>query len=250
MPDVAWNDSYWSKQYLWTDGGEEWSQAWRGSEAQWYGSLLPRLHSFLPVQSILEIAPGRGRWTQYLLPSCNRYLGIDLSDECTSFCRRRFEDIGKASFVRNDGYSLNAAEDNSFDLIFSFDSLVHAEFDVIEHYIRQIVKKLQKNGAAFIHHSNLLEYANFPRTPHEGRGRTVSASVVANTIESAGGRIIVQEVVNWGHNELIDCFTLFGRADRGLERPPIFLRNPHYMDEAKIIAAFQSHYAVQNLYRT
>ena len=28
--------------------------------------------------------------------------------------------------------------------------------------------------------------------------------------------MIVQEVINWGCNELIDCFSLFGRADHDL----------------------------------
>jgi SAM-dependent methyltransferase len=249
MPDLAWNENYWSRQYNWCDGGEEWSEVWGGSEAQWYGSLLPRLHRFLPARSILEIAPGFGRWTKHLLPLCDRYLGIELSDECTKECKKRFALTDKASFVRNDGLSLSAAEDNAFDLIFSFDSLVHAEIDVIDNYVRQSINKLQKNGAAFIHHSNLLEFGNVVETSHR-RARTVSAPIVANIIRNAGGRMIVQEVVNWGCSGLIDCFSLFGRADRDWDKHPIYLRNPRYMDEAKIIGEFQSHYALTTVSRT
>ena len=36
------------------------------ADAQWYGSLLPRIHRFLPTGQVLEIACGYGRWTQYL----------------------------------------------------------------------------------------------------------------------------------------------------------------------------------------
>ena len=61
--------------------------------------------------------------------------------------------------------------------------------------------------------------------------------------------MIVQEVVNWGCNELIDCLSLFGRADRDPGERPVYLRNSHYMDEAKLIGEFQSHYTTQNVSR-
>jgi cyclopropane fatty-acyl-phospholipid synthase-like methyltransferase len=40
-----------------------------------------------------------------------------------------------------------------FDFVFSFDSLVHVESDVIENYLTQLAKKLKPNGIGFIHHS-------------------------------------------------------------------------------------------------
>jgi len=244
MPDLAWNESVWGGQYDWSTGGEEWSFVWGGSEAQWYGSLLPRLHRFLPARSVLEIAPGFGRWTKFLLPWCDRYLGIDLSDECINACRQRFAPVSKASFVRNDGRSLSAAADGAYDLVFSFDSLVHVEIDVIEPYVRQIIGKLQRNGVAFIHHSNLLEYGDTVAGNTGQRAKSVSAAAVADLVQGAGGRMIVQEVINWGVEEMIDCLSLLGRADRDAEKPPVFLRNPHYMLEAKLIKDFQSYYAM------
>jgi hypothetical protein len=44
MPEIAWNQATWSGGYDWKTAGEEWSETWGGSEAQWFGSLLPRLH--------------------------------------------------------------------------------------------------------------------------------------------------------------------------------------------------------------
>src|SRR5271165_1411052 len=90
MPDVAWNGKMWGQDYKWPDAGEIWSIAWGGSDAQWYGSLYPRLHCLLPTRRILEIAPGYGRWTKFLLNSCNDYLGIDLAEACITECRARF----------------------------------------------------------------------------------------------------------------------------------------------------------------
>ncbi|MGH8591225.1 MAG: hypothetical protein ACREXX_18480 [Gammaproteobacteria bacterium] len=60
MPDLQWNIASWNGSYDWSTGGEEWSEAWGGSEAQWFGSLYPRPRRRLPTGSILEIAPGWG----------------------------------------------------------------------------------------------------------------------------------------------------------------------------------------------
>ena len=70
MPELDWNKAVFDGNYDWRQGGEEWSAPWGGSEAQWFGSLYPRLHRLLPAGRILEIAPGFGRWTKFLIPAC------------------------------------------------------------------------------------------------------------------------------------------------------------------------------------
>lgn len=154
MPDLDWNKTAWGSIYAWHDSGEEWSTAWGGSEAQWFGAIFPRLHRFLPARRILEIAPGFGRWTKYLIPVCDEFVCIDLSSKCVDACRDRFAAAGHAQFFVNDGHSLAEAKDESFDLVFSFDSLVHAEADVLTSYVPQVLRKLSPGGVAFLHHSN------------------------------------------------------------------------------------------------
>ena len=107
MADLAWNVACWDGRYDWKAGGEEWSEFWGGSEPQWFGSLYPRLHRFLPAKSVLEIAPGFGRWTKFLIPNSARYIGVDLSQECVDACRRIFSNIPHATFIKNDGLSLS-----------------------------------------------------------------------------------------------------------------------------------------------
>src|SRR5271168_5240832 len=109
MPDVVWNNKLWGQDYNWPDGGEVWSIAWGGSAAQWFGSLYPLLHRRLPARRILEIAPGHGRWTKFLLGACDDYLGIDLAEACVTACRARFAAASHARFVGNDGHSLRDA---------------------------------------------------------------------------------------------------------------------------------------------
>ena len=139
MPDLQWNIASWDGSYDWSTGGEEWSQVWGGSEAQWFGSLYPRLHRRLPTGSILEIAPGYGRWTKFLISACRSYVGVDLSAECIRACESSFSGSAHARFMKNDGLSLHAVQ-GRFDLIFSFDSLVHAELNALESYIPQMLE--------------------------------------------------------------------------------------------------------------
>ena len=242
MPDLTWNKQYWDGAYDWQGRGEEWSQAWGGSESQWFGCLYPRLHRFLPVENVLEIAPGFGRWTHFLLRYVSgTYHGVDMSKECIAYCKDRFNAIAQTQFSVNDGLSLKMVKDGAFDLIFSFDSLVHAELDVHEVYIPQILRKLATNGVAFIHHSNWAS-ANEVRTNTHCRGESVSAETFAQIVSSNGGHVIIQERVNWGTDKLIDCFTLFCSNERKGLKETMRIDNPHFMMEANILRDVHSKY--------
>lgn len=248
MPDLNWNKTVWGANYGWPESGEEWSAAWAGSEPQWFGSIFPRLHRFLPARRILEIAPGFGRWTKFLIPACDEFVGIDLSAKCIDVCKIRFANAKHANFFVNDGQSLAAAQDQSFDLIFSFDSLVYAEIDVLASYIPQVLRKLSPVGVAFLHHSNLLAYGDTIGNEH-ARGTTVSAENVSDLVKQHDGMVLIQEVVNWGCDNLIDCLTLFTRRDSYPSAKAVHLKNPAFMGEAIIIQQFQSHYSASSLER-
>src|SRR3954454_17573590 len=154
LPEVDRNLATWSSDWDWSQQGDEWSDSWGGTPALWHGALLPRIHAFVPTGTILEIAPGYGRWTQYLKDLCERLLVVDLAPQCIDHCRERFSEADNISYHVNDGRSLEMVEDHSVDFVFSFDSLVHAEADVIDAYLGQLARKLTPNGAGFIHHSN------------------------------------------------------------------------------------------------
>ncbi len=161
MPTIQWNKAVWDGVYAWADGGEEWSDDWGGAYSQWKWCLYPRIQQYMPVKTVLEIGPGFGRWTEYLLRECDDLFLVDLSESCIEACRDKFNNSKNINYFVNDGYSLDMIEDDSIDLAFSFDSLVHAERDVIEGYLEQISTKLKDNGVGVIHHSNLGEFRYF-----------------------------------------------------------------------------------------
>ena len=82
----------WDEKYPWPKEGDEWSEQWGSAKAQWDHFLLPRISQFLPVPTILEIAPGHGRWTQFLLDHCQHLIVVDLSPACIEHCKKRFAD--------------------------------------------------------------------------------------------------------------------------------------------------------------
>jgi hypothetical protein len=106
MPGVDVNRQMFGERYDWPERGGEWSAPWGGVATQCYASIVPRLHPFLPARRVLEIAPGFGRWSNFLIPTCESYVGVDLSEPAVDACRKRFADASHASFFVNDGRSL------------------------------------------------------------------------------------------------------------------------------------------------
>jgi len=139
--------------------------------------------------------------------------------------------------------SLRGIADGYFDLVFSFDALVHVEKDVIQSYIPQILGKLTLNGVAFLHHSNLAALP--PEAGNVGaRGHSVSADIVADIVKQAGGKVLVKERINWGapHLGLLDCLTLLARQGYPSTAPTIEIDNMRFMVEAQIIRETQAAY--------
>jgi ubiquinone/menaquinone biosynthesis C-methylase UbiE len=250
MPDVEANLRQWGAEYAWPDSGDEWSAAWGGPDAQWHSTLRPRLRGFLPAGTVLEIAPGFGRWTPYLVGACDRYVGVDLSPASVEACRARFADVRHAEFHVNDGRSLPMVGDATVDFAFSFDSLVHVEDDAIASYLGELARVLAPEGVAFLHHSNLadcrpvarplrsaLRAAEKLRRRDTGgfdqwRGTTMSARRFEELAAQAGLACLGQEVVNWLGGRFLDCISVVVRRGSTRERPNVVVHNPHFMAEA------------------
>ena len=240
MPTLKENLRIWQEQYDWSQRGDEWSQVWGGEDAQWFGVILPRIQSFVTDNdgarqdiTILEIAPGFGRWTKYLKGLCRRLIVIDLAPKCIEACRARFAAETHIEYLINDGRSLAAVPDRAIDFVFSMDSLVHAEEDAIDAYLMQMADKLTPNGVGFIHHSNLGELTTELGTiPDHDRARSISGRKFKEKAEANRLRCLSQEYINWGGSALIDALTAFTRADSNWTVPYRAIENPNFMAQA------------------
>lgn len=237
MPDLDENSAYWDGGFHWRHGGDEWSDWWGGPEPEWCVTVYPRIEEFLPVRRLLEIAPGYGRWTQFLGSHCDELIGIDLSAQCVEACRNRFRADRRLSFHVNDGKSLGAAEDETVQFVFSFDSLVHVEQEVMDGYLAELARVLSADGVAFLHHSNMAAYAPEEvgrRIPH-WRSGSVSAQSVAQSATGVGLVCFRQELITWGtdHEFLSDSFTWIARTGSGYDHPREVVVNSTFMEEAE-----------------
>jgi hypothetical protein len=272
MPTIEQNLSWWGTAEGWKDDGDEWSVKWGGTDLEWWTAIFPRIRAFLPASTILEIAPGFGRWTQFLKSFCDQLIAVDVSPACVERCTERFASDPHVQCFVNDGKSLAMVRDRTVDFAFSFDSLVHVEAEVIAAYLMQLGKKLKPGGFAFIHHSNLESYRNSIWLPKaignqrnraklgkpmsrgqwlrrrlqmrltdwglvstfDNRAESMSARIFRESCDAAGLDCSAQELINWNHGpSLIDCFSVVTPRDGQTRKPPRMFKNPYFMDEAE-----------------
>jgi SAM-dependent methyltransferase len=264
MPTVDQNLYAWDLDYNFPQHGEGWSKPWGGSETQWFDTVLPRIRPFLPADTVLEIAPGHGRWTRFLKDSCSHLIVVDLSANCIEACKRSFSHCSHISYHVNDGRSLEMIADGSIDFAFSFDSLVHAEADVVGSYLESLARKLKPNGVGFIHHSHIGSYSRTfnltNRLPDKLRRRledigllpgdqwrahSMTAQLFEQLCRRAGLACIGQELVNWNSRIAIDAFSLFTPEGSSWSRPNRVFKNMRFTQEAEYVRRLAQHYSVR-----
>jgi len=228
VPPLSQNLSVWDQQYSWPQQGDEWSTAWGGVSYQWWTTLFPRLQGFVPAGRILEIAPGYGRWTHYLKDLCDELVIVDIAETAIAYCRQRFASDQHITSYVNDGTSLAMIDSDSIDLTFSFDSLVHAELDVIAGYLVELARVLAPDGIAFLHHSNMGAYAPGAYDPNNihWRATSVCAVFVERLATARDLSCVSQETLAWGNQTLLnDCISVITRPGSRWDRDNVVVEN-------------------------
>jgi SAM-dependent methyltransferase len=248
MPSIDDNVNNWGDPDSWERSGDDWSDSWGTTHALWFGTILKRIAKWLPVGHLLEIAPGQGRVTEWLLPHCERYTGVDVAAICVDACKSRFAQEVDATFHVGDGKTLPMVDDSSVDFAFSWDSLVHADRRALEGYFSELATKLRPGAAAFLHHSNLGAFVDergevTVENPH-WRDSSTSAEVIWELCRGAGLRCVSQELVQWGLDYRGDCFTVLRRPADGesADEAPRIFENPHMNEEIGYCRRLDEHY--------
>ena len=152
-----WNEYDWSKK------GEDFTEhvkEYKGIDpGEWKTNLINTLMlKYIKKNSnILEIGPGAGRWTEFLIKLAGTLVIADISEKCLDICRERFHSVENIKYKliqRN----LEFLEDNSVDYIWSYDVFVHINPTDIEKYIKEFARILVGGGHVIIHHAG--DYSN------------------------------------------------------------------------------------------
>lgn len=194
MPSLEENKS-WNAKHHWKLDGDEWSNQaayCKKPYKQWKDSIVKNFiyKNINHKSNILEIGSGHGRWTEFLLNKCNKLIIVDLNPKCIEFCKNKFSNFKNIKYYANDGKTLDNIKSNSIDFIWSYDSFIHMEKNIIESYFKEFSRILKKRGIAIIHHPGRGNIAlNFKLLRRFGKlGDKIYQIITINKIFGKDGR--------------------------------------------------------------
>lgn len=238
MASIDENRAMWDETYRWSDGGDEWSSGWGGARSQWERWVEPRIDAALagrPVQLVVEVGCGHGRWTRFLLERFPHVVAFDLAPRCVEACRSRLGADAGLDVRVCDGRSLPGVDPGSVDLVVSIDSLVHADAAAMSAYVAECARVLAADGVAVLHHSNLgacgLDAWPLLQRPRvrralaalgvaepgvHWRDPSVDADLVARLAAERSLWCSHQELIRWDtRRRFTDCISVLRRPSAG-----------------------------------
>jgi SAM-dependent methyltransferase len=150
-----------------------------------------------PDQTAVEIGPGGGRWTRYLLGFQQLYV-VDYYDELLSELRRNFS-RPNMRFVKNSGTDFPGIPEGAVDFIFSFGCFVHLDTPIVESYLSNIRGILKPGGNAVIHYSDKTKV--MAREPIGFAENTPDQ--MREMVTAAGFQVLQEDLTSMWHSALI-----------------------------------------------
>lgn len=157
--------------------------------------LLPYVN---PETVGIEIGPGGGRWTRYLLP-CKKLFLVDCVPEVLAEAQRRFRRFKHVEFILNGGYDFPGIPDTCATFVFSFGTFVHLEIEIIRKYLESLRRVLAPSAQVVLQYADQTKIlaqrnAGFAKTkPDDIRGALLSA----------GFRIFEEDTTSLWHSSLV-----------------------------------------------
>jgi ubiquinone/menaquinone biosynthesis C-methylase UbiE len=132
--------------------GMEW-----GDPDTWDPLTFIRDHYVLPYvqydQVAVEIGPGGGRWTKYLL-GFGKIYAVDYHNELLCELKKRYGKQKNIEFIKNNGTDFPGVAAASVNYLFSFGTFVHLDFNIIEAYLDNIRSVLRPGANAVVQYSD------------------------------------------------------------------------------------------------
>ena len=158
MPSLDWNKEWGNRLFMWTKNnqgyyGEQWGDPEKVEKL--FFVIEKYISPYInPESVVLEIGPGGGRFTRYLLDA-KKIILVDICSEFFPYLSARFKDSScKFQFYQTKGYELDSIESDSIDFLFSFDAFVHIEPKGIYKYLKSIQRILKKGSVSVIHYAD------------------------------------------------------------------------------------------------
>lgn len=173
MPSLEWN-RWWARdlgQFREKHPGATYGIQWGDPEVRGWRYVLQRLlHPSYgpgplykvvdryvrpyvePSSTVVEIGPGGGRWTRYLLRA-NRIICVDINPEFFEALKTTFP-TASLEFYQPRGCELDGIAEDSVDFVFTFGTFVHIEPKDIAEYLVDIRRVLKPGGVAVVQYAD------------------------------------------------------------------------------------------------
>jgi ubiquinone/menaquinone biosynthesis C-methylase UbiE len=222
MGSIEWNRRLWDDQKNWASFGDSWTFHAKASGLpyeEWKQSVVsnfiePNLGAAV---DLLEIAPGQGRWTEFIVGRVKTLTLVDVAPSCIEACRARFEaGHPEITFLVNDGRTLDVP-DESVDVVWSFAGFVHIDEPDIAAYTSEVLRVLRPGGRFVIHHSGLRDSAlrfseaaqklprfgkavfnRFAQGTWHGAGRSAMSAERFAALVTGQGLVVDEQLRSWG----------------------------------------------------
>ena len=182
-------------------------------DKQWENLIWPMLKDRgIDFHCVLDLAAGHGRNSAKLRQYADRIIIVDINQENIDACKKRFKGDDRFVYFKNDGISLRGVRNKSVTFVYTFDSMVHFDSDVVREYLGEFYRVLKPGGYGFCHHSNYTDNpsGDFKKTFHWRN--FMSKELFAHYCAKEGLTIVEQRVIDWSCEKL-DCLSLFWKFE-------------------------------------
>lgn len=148
--EIKWFEHTWPGGY-WNDIKDERNKA-----------IPNTLEPFFTKQGhCLEIGPGRGAWTKWLISLVSQITAVDTASAETNQFWKYVEQQKNISYHQIKNLDLEFIPDNSIDCIFSYDVFCHIPPVLTEKYFHTFKRVMKNNAFGFIMYADFKQYNNY-----------------------------------------------------------------------------------------
>lgn len=145
----------------------------------------------------IEIGPGGGRWTRYLLGFRKLHV-VDYYTELLRELKKNFN-ASNMHFIKNNGTDFPGIEKESIDYLFSFGTFVHLDLELIEQYLISMKPLLKKGANAVIQYSDKTKIM---AQINDGFAEN-SPEAMRKSVLAAGFKILEEDLTTMWHSSVI-----------------------------------------------
>ena len=146
----------------------------------------------------VEIGPGGGRWTRYLL-GFGKVIAVDLYSDVLDHLRNNFGSKRNLVFIRNNGSDFPGIEQGTVDFAFSFGTFVHLDVETITSYLQGLRAIMKQSGNIVVQYSDKTKVM---AQLNEGFSDNDPVRMRA-AVRAAGFRIIEEDTTSLWHSSVM-----------------------------------------------